>query len=126
MSKEIEAHERGHQAAFAFYHVASRIEGPLTIPEPHHLTAEQQLVVLVSGAVNEYLHFPSTLLMNGCGGDAALLCKALHGTNEVAYAAALACIVAGSNARLCIPVEHEQLIREAVREAQTILEGVPQ
>lgn len=117
----VEIHEMGHQAAFTFYHVASRIEGPLTIPEPHYLTAEQQLVVLVSGAVNQHLRFPESLLMNGVGGDAALIAKALHGKNEVAYAAALACIVAGSNARLCIPQEHVELLKAAVQTARDIL-----
>lgn len=86
------------------------------------LPLKEYLTILVAGAVNEHGHFPESLLMNGCGGDATLICQELHGTNPVAYATALACIVEGSNAQLCIPKADEQLIREAVHKAQTILE----
>jgi hypothetical protein len=126
MLNNIAIHERGHQAAFAFYNVPARIEGNLCIPEPgHNLQLNEHLAVLVAGAVNESIHFPGNdRLHTGLGGDARLLCNKLgvSETKEINYALAVALIVLSINTRLAIPDEHAALLRIAVRQAKDILE----
>jgi len=133
MNTNILVHEIGHQRVFSAYSVTSHIEPrgdfAVTVPDTttDHLTIEQWLVISVAGACMEHLADPSRKdLHTGLFGDSAQICQRLGVVENkaTAYGIALALIVEGSNARLCIPAEHEQLIREAVREAQTILEGV--
>jgi hypothetical protein len=118
----IEAHELGHYKVGQYYCMEPVLgEREVTFKATKYPSLEAWLVILVAGAVHERMQFPESCLMSGCGGDARIVCNALHGNNEVAYAAALACIVAGSNARLCIPQEHQDLLKAAVQTARDIL-----
>jgi hypothetical protein len=123
----IEAHELGHFVTGQYYHlepVLGEREVRYGVP---CASLEAWLVCLVAGTVNEHMHFPESHLTSGCGGDATLICTALQGTNQVAYATALALLVEGSNSHLCIPKEHRELMTVAIEQARQILnKGITQ
>jgi hypothetical protein len=117
-----EAHEHGHYKVGQYYCMEPVLEErEVRYRVPSYPSLEACLACLVAGAVNQHLHFPESHLTSGCGVDGALCCEALHGTNPVAYGVALACIVAGSNARFVIPQEHQELLKAAVQTARDIL-----
>jgi hypothetical protein len=130
MNATIIVHEIGHQRVFSAYSVTSHIEPrgdfAVTVPDTttDHLTIEQWLVISVAGACMEHLADPSRKdLHTGLFGDSAQICQRLGVVENkaTAYGIALALIVEGSNARLCIPQEHQTLLRQAVKTARQIL-----
>ena len=121
MVTAIEQHELGHYKVAQHFGLSPELREREVELHCAELPLKTYLVILVAGAVHERMQFPESCLMSGCGGDARIVCNALHGNNEVAYAAALACIVDGSNARLCIPQEHQELLKAAVQTARDIL-----
>lgn len=117
----VEEHEQGHYRVAKHYGLSPTLREREVALNVTTLPLDTYLCILVAGAVNEHTHFPQSLLLRGCGGDALLLCRALHGTNHVAYTTALACIIEKKDVRFCIPAEHVKKLKQAVQTSIQIL-----
>ena len=129
----IAVHEAAHVTVFLTYGVKASAtvssDRGLTTPEPHHLTAEQQLVVHCAGAVGEHLYGDHAVpLHTGLYGDCINICRLLGVSEDKAmgYATCIAMLIESKEAHFIPEKSHQDLLRQAVREAQTILEGITQ